>query len=864
MHTDTHGGNIWDMARRAGCEPADIIDFSANINPLGPPSWLREEVSMRLSGLAHYPEPRCESLVRVAAERFGIAEDEVLVGNGSTEILHAFFAAWRPEAALIPVPAYAGYRQACEVVDCPVVPLVLREADGFVPDLAAVSRALTELPAHSAVFIGQPGNPAGRTVDPQALRELALRHPQAAFVVDEAFADFVDGLDRLAASRPANVLVLHSLTKFHAIPGLRLGLGYAAADMAALVRRRLPDWSVNGLAQAVGLRALADEDYARRTVAETKRLREGLLAALGEVGGLTVLPGEANFLLCRVDAPGLDALSLAGRLFESRIAIRVCHNFEGLDGRWFRVAVRPEGENARLVAALAQALDRPVPQRMVRARRTPAVMVQGTSSNAGKSVLATALCRILLQDGYDVAPFKAQNMSLNSFVTRDGGEMGRAQVTQAQACRLDPDVRMNPVLLKPSSDTGSQVIVLGRPVAHMEFGSYIDYRPRAAEAARGAYDSLAAEHEVMVLEGAGSPAEINLRRHDIVNMAMARYAEASVLLAGDIDRGGVFASFVGTMELLEEWERARVAGFVVNMFRGDESLLAEALDATTRRTGRSFYGVVPYVTRLGLPEEDSVSFKGAVDAPRSAEQVVDIACVDLPHISNFTDLDALRDEPDVHLRVVRRVEDLGCPHVLIVPGSKNVVADMRWLRESGLADATAALAGRGATQVVGICGGFQMLGRVIGDPHGVESRGESVEALGLLPVVTELSPVKTLAVVEARFAPSGAGLRGYEIHHGRTACVDGGGGVPCVLRADGEAIGYSRADGMVWGSYLHGLFDADAFRREFVDGLRVRAGHAALGRIVTVRDMEPALDRLADIVREHLDVRRLYKRIGLM
>jgi len=344
-------------------------------------------------------------------------------------------------------------------------------------------------------------------------------------------------------------------------------------------------------------------------------------------------------------------------------------------------------------------------------------------------------------------------------------------------------------------------------------------------------------------------------------MNMARHARAGVLLAGDIDRGGVFASFVGTMELLTEAERALIKGFVVNNFRGDASLLAEALDITTARTGAPFAGVVPHLTNLGLPEEDSVSFKsGVLDQAASPERVVEVAVVDLPHISNFTDLDALAGEPDVRVRVVRRAGELGRPQAVILPGSKNVVADMRFLAESGLARDVAELAAEGV-EIVGICGGFQMLGATISDPLGLESGGE-LDGLGLLPLATELARDKTLVRARATHAASGHDLSGYEIHHGRTV-PRGGAQPPAVVREDGEALGYADPSGRVWGSYLHGLFDADPFRRWFVDRLRVRAGHDPLGRVVAVYDLESALDRLADAVRSNLDMRLVYRAAGL-
>jgi cobyric acid synthase CobQ len=487
-------------------------------------------------------------------------------------------------------------------------------------------------------------------------------------------------------------------------------------------------------------------------------------------------------------------------------------------------------------------------------------MFQGTGSNAGKSVLAAAFCRILFQDGYRPAPFKAQNMSLNSFVTRDGGEMGRAQVVQAQACRLEPDVRMNPVLLKPSSDTGAQVIVMGRPVGNMKVDEYIDYKPKAFEAVREAYESLATGHDVMVLEGAGSPAEVNLKRHDIVNMRMARFAGSPVLLAGDIDRGGVFASFVGTMEVLEEWERSLVKGFVINRFRGDASLLQDAVEYTRRHTGLPTLGIVPFLHGLGLPEEDSVTFKSTPPGETDLSGKVEIAVIDLPHISNFTDLDALRSEPDVRIRIARRKEDLDTPAAVLIPGTKNVIADLEYLQLSGLASRVTELARNGTTRIIGICGGFQMLGREISDPQGIESSGRSRSALGLMPTATELLPEKTLRLVTAVHTESGFRLKGYEIHHGMTA---GGGMVPVIVRDDGEPVGFASKNGRIWGTYLHGLFDADGFRRHFIDGLRKGLGMPLLGRVVAPYDLEPRLDRLADMVRKHLDIKEIYRIMGL-
>jgi adenosylcobyric acid synthase len=433
---------------------------------------------------------------------------------------------------------------------------------------------------------------------------------------------------------------------------------------------------------------------------------------------------------------------------------------------------------------------------------------------------------------------------------------------QAQACRLDPDVRMNPVLLKPNSDTGSQVIVMGKPVGNMDFWEYTRDRTPPLAAARAAYDSLAAEYDAIVLEGAGSPAEVNLKKRDIVNMNMALYAEAPVLIVGDIDRGGLYAAFIGTMECLAERERALIKGFIVNRFRGQEAFLADAHDYILGRTGRPVLGVVPYLRNLGLPEEDSVSFKdGLIEGRPPAGDHVDIVIIDFPHISNFTDVDPFRIEPDVRLRVVRRPEELGAPDAVILPGSKNVIGDLAALEENGLATLLIDLARQGRTEIVGICGGFQMLGREIADPFGVESAaGRTLEGLALLPLRTELAREKTLTRTEALHLASGCAVRGYEIHHGVTS---GNGLVPLFRPEDGEEIGTGTETGRIWGTYLHGIFDADGFRRWFIDRLRQRKGLASLKRIAAVYDLEPALDRLAEVVRKSLKMEEIYRIMGL-
>lgn len=500
-----------------------------------------------------------------------------------------------------------------------------------------------------------------------------------------------------------------------------------------------------------------------------------------------------------------------------------------------------------------------------------AIMCVGTGSHAGKSVLAAALCRIYARRGYRVAPFKAQNMALNSFVTPEGGELGRAQAYQARAAGVEPHVDMNPVLLKPSSQTGSQVIVLGRPVRHMAVREYHAYQPEVWPTVTAAYDRLRAANDLIVIEGAGSPAEINLRDQDIVNMKMALYAQCPVLLIGDIDRGGVFASLVGHMELFTPEERALIAAFVINKFRGDATLLDSGIEFLRERTGVPTLGVVPMLADWRGDEEDSLGIddrrrKAKPDAP------VQIAVIRLPFMSNYTDFDALADEPDVNVRYVTTASGLDGASAIVLPGTKSTIADLEWLRRSGLAAAVRERAAAG-TPVLGICGGFQMLGRRIHDPERVESDAGSVDGLGLLDTETTFAGDKRTVRVDGELldapgetaggllGPAGTPLHGYEIHMGRTTL--GPGAAPLLrLRGAGDT---GHADGAgtarVCGSYVHGLFDHPALHGAFLNGLRAGLGLPARESVVPPVDDD--IDRLADHVEQYLDAELLERIVGL-
>ncbi|MDA8333692.1 MAG: cobyric acid synthase [Peptococcaceae bacterium] len=499
-------------------------------------------------------------------------------------------------------------------------------------------------------------------------------------------------------------------------------------------------------------------------------------------------------------------------------------------------------------------------------------MVQGTASHVGKSVLVAALCRILARDGYRVAPYKSQNMALNSYVTAEGGEIGRAQAVQAEAAGIPPTVDMNPILLKPTGQSSSQVIVLGRPVGNYPAHAYHnEHAPRLFSFARDALDRLMAAYEVVVIEGAGSPAEVNLMEHEIVNMRVARAAGAPVLLVADVERGGALASLVGTLALLDAEDAARVAGLVINKFRGDPTLFQPAVGFLEERTGIPVLGVLPYFHDLRVAEEDSL---GVWRGGESAQADLDIVVLHLPHLSNFTDFDPLRDEPAVNLRYVRKAGELGRPDLVIIPGSKNTIDDLVVLKDSGLAQAVVRLAGAGLP-VAGICGGFQMLGEIVRDPLHTESDREEIDGLGLLPMTTVFEADKVTCQAAGETAgrgpllSSGLPVSGYEIHMGRTTFTGPVDPVIRVTRRSGRMIderdGAVSADGLVFGTYLHGLFDNDAFRASLLDSLRRRKGLTGeAGRGPASGDMrEDGLDGLAALVRENLDLPAVYNLLGL-
>lgn len=486
------------------------------------------------------------------------------------------------------------------------------------------------------------------------------------------------------------------------------------------------------------------------------------------------------------------------------------------------------------------------------------LMIQGTMSNAGKSIIAAGLCRLLTQDGYRVAPFKSQNMALNSFVTEEGLEMGRAQVVQAECCRMKPLACMNPVLLKPTDDVGSQVIVNGKAIGNMKAADYFRYKKELIPEIKKAYEKLSEMVDIIIVEGAGSPVELNLKSDDIVNMGLAEMIDAPVILVGDIDRGGVFAQLIGTLDLLTDKERERVKGLIVNKFRGDRQLFNEGVRILKEKSKTEVIGVVPY-TDIKIDDEDSLSEKLYVNQKGE----IDIAVIRLPHISNFTDFDVFDQIPGISVRYVTKAEELCQPDMLILPGSKNTIGDLRWLREEGFEESIKVLAQNG-TLIFGICGGYQILGRNISDPFDTEG-GKSDTGLNLLAVDTVMENEKVKTLFEGSISKTGEQLKvlegckinGYEIHTGKTVPYE------VINEFTSKGTGYFHKN--IYGTYIHGIFDSKEIFTGIINALAKKKGiDIDLSKTMDQNAFkETQYDRLADILRANLDIDMIYDILGL-
>ncbi len=889
FHDNTHGGDLQKMSTLIGCSSQDIIDFSVNIHCEGTPDFIRSALFQAMEHIEAYPSPNAEELKILASkyyEKYKLEAEQFVFGNGSNELIHALSRVLKKDGyskVYIVEPAFSEYALGAEKAGLEIERLwYSQEEQGFIrqDNFLDFESSLEKLEAHSAIFFANPANPSALFLEVDTLLKYIHARQDLLWIIDEAFIEYVgeESLYSLLPQLPDNAIILRSLTKFHSVPGVRLGYLVSNTIIARKIQEELPAWNINSFAicavQAIFEEAQEAEKnkqgYAKNARTKNAENREHLINILNNIEGLTLLPSVTNYILLRLDKACKDLKNIL--LKEYKIAIRDCSNYHGLeDYTWFRVAVRKKEDNEILANALEEILssknkiDHKIRGKV--SKKTPALMIQGTSSDAGKSIIAAAYCRIFKQDGYRVAPFKSQNMSLNSGVTGNGEEMGRAQIVQAQAAGLDPCSRMNPVLLKPNSDKGSQLIVRGKALGHFNVIEYIKKKKDIWQIVKDTYNELSQENDIIVLEGAGSPGEINLKSHDIVNMKMAKHAKASVLLVGDIDRGGVYASLLGTYMTFDTEERKLLAGYLINKFRGDASLLETAHDYMLKYTNKPVLGVIPLIKNLGVPDEDMAGFSWTEshDYSEVATGIVDIAVIMLHHVSNYTDITPLAQESDIRVRAVRTTHEFGNPHVVIIPGSKSVVADLEELHKNGLAQKILQHA-RDKKWIFGICGGLQILGREILDPYAVETDKARVKGLNILDISTQFEKVKTLIRISKAQTPLNVCTQGYEIHHGITK--HGKDVLPLFLRDDKEySSEEERICGYVhkkcWATYLHGVFDDDIFRRAWIDYIRVDLGFEPKGKVENYYDLEKSLDRLAQTVREHSDMEKIYKNLGI-
>jgi cobyric acid synthase CobQ len=887
-------------ARAAGWTGDDesFIDASVNLNPLGPPTCLKEVLLSSYDSLLVYPDPSYGDLVGKAAHYHHNGSVDYVFGNGADELIFALarmlVKSWEttPGSALVHIPCYTSYIEALKAVGLNIITTYRYD------DLLQFSQKIDSRRIR-CIWLGAPNNPDGELPEgyPDSVITVAERNPGVFYIIDEAFIDFSNGDSLLQRPYlPANILVIRSLTKIFTVPGLRIGYAVLSKQLGTVLRKELPNWPLNALAELFAQRIFKDPKipgFITATQQLIKAERERVLTLLTPFYEYSL--SRANFFIIRprfkvspVGTAGNAGVALRYYALSRGIALRDCSNIPGLGEEWSRIGLRRPEENNTILKTLLTFAEGESSQSEgfalhLSKKRAKALMIQGCSSSAGKSILVSALCRIMRNRGFDVAPYKAQNMSNNSAVSHDGLELGRAQAVQALACGLLPDVRMNPVLIKPEGDSTSQIILNGKPWGRRTAWDYYADKTNLVRAAQAAYDSLASEHELIILEGAGSPAEINLKAGDFVNMQAALHAEANVYLVGDIDRGGVFAAFLGHLATFDAEERRLLKGFIINKFRGDLNLLKPAYELLKGYTNIPIVGCIPYYNDIFIPEEDehrllnSPVTGSTVDQVDMASNKLAIGILQLPHGSNFTDFEAFVVESDVTLIPVQNAIDLEGLDALIIPGTKTTIGDLLWLEQRGLAEKLVQQAALGMF-VFGICGGYQMLGTWIRDPEYIESRWSVKPGLGLLPLETEFYHKKNLYHGSYTvFWPRSNDLegpqdiitiRGYEIHHGQTrvlatrdgaACFDDTALFPFMRNKAGEILGYWKDS--VMGTYLHGVFDNDHFRTAFLNMLR-RRKNLALQEIRQAPQIDRELQKLADLIEANCDIDRILNNLG--
>ncbi len=941
---DIHGGNLNAILKRLGLKKAPDVkaDFSVNINPAGSPLNVgRTLISVNDKLYSDYPEIYAETALRSLAKAHNLSSESVIIGSGSTEIFSMIIQALKPAKIAWIAPSYSGYSEICSSHGVTAAPAFCAQAESnFKINIRQLASSDADM-----FFLCTPNNPTGAVIGKEKILNFASERKNSVFVVDESFIDFLPNAETkslFSENLPTNIIVVKSLTKFFSLAGVRLGMLYAnPSTVAKIAKARLP-WSVNAIAQKIAPLLYSDKIYVADTRRNICELRKSLSADLANFPALKIYPSHANFLLCELRKGKMNADMLQAELLKRGILIRSCSNWKGLGPNFFRLAVLDHASNNLLISELTSMFDSARGrgqevsgnrqqalgnskgkignkklaignQQLTTDDRRPAtshspIMVVGTGSGSGKSLLVSALCRYFVRKKLRVAPFKAQNMSLNSFVTKEGGEMGRAQVVQAQAAKIEPHTDMNPVLLKPTGDAGSQLIVNGKATCNVTAKSYYAEKCGLRNDAFKAFDRLSAKYDLIILEGAGSPAEINLQDKDFVNMAMAEHAKAKTILVADIDKGGVFASIYGTIALIPPKQRKLITGVVINKFRGDVTLLKSGIEEIETLTGIPVLGVLPFIKDLRIEEEDSLGLESrrkktvasrqssvvsgqkenksatfqsndlspATDDRRPTtddrQLKLEISVVRLPRISNYTDFLTFETLDNIEVTYVENPKDLGTPDIIFIPGTKNTCSDMKFLRESGF-ERKIKEAVQAETPVFGICGGYQMLGEKISDPYGVEGKPGAIPGLSLLPVETvlekekELSQVSGLVRISMPFASSGTPFTGYEIHMGKTipSRRNSKSAKSAVLKINRKlgrefsgSDGTASSDGLIFGTYIHGIFDRKEMRDSLLKWLCSRKGINPDEIIQSeANDSEESFEKLADMVEKHLDLSKL-------
>ncbi|MBR0032327.1 MAG: cobyric acid synthase [Treponema sp.] len=872
-----HGGNH----TKDGINDCRTIDFSASISPLGMHPAAKESLcasALKAESLVLYPEPSSEGLRTLLGEFWSFPCGQIVCGAGGADLIHQIpLAADKTKSAVILEPSFSEYESALLAAGFSERQILHAKSSAFVSE------------NFSVIFACSPSNPLGEVLSFEEIAgiERECEKNNAVFVLDACFSQFseesLEILEKIIARRAEfkRLVVLNAFTKFYGMAGLRLGYALCfGGEFCSKLGKSMRPWAVSSVAESCAKSVLKKElsERARGGYSSwEKKMRafvqeeKNRFYEFFDKNKITYKKGAANYFLC--DSAFIPAAEIE-KIDECKVklgdlVLRSCSDFFGLGGSWLRISVKSHEENDRLLCEFNKFVTKDnfscSENKHCYQKKASVIMIQGTMSNAGKSLLVAALCRIFRNDGYSVAPFKSQNMALNSGVTASGLEMGRAQILQAEASGIEPDVRMNPILLKPSSSCGSQLIVGGEVQGFMSAKDYFSYRKELIPKIMESFRSLSSEHDIIVVEGAGSPAEINLKENDIVNMGLASLLDAPVILCGDIDRGGVFASLYGTYALLSEAERRRIKGFVINKFRGEPKLLAGGLTQIESLTGIPVLGVVPFIENLLLEDEDSLSEKFLAKKNLS-ESKINVFIVKLPYISNFTDFDVFFSLDFVSVRFFesesefsRLSEELGEADVLILPGTKNTIFAMDFLRRTKIDGIIKSFARE--KPVIGICGGFQLLGESLCDSEGCEGglKKETVLALRLLPVRTFFTDEKirrrvleTISGADGFFSfLCGKKISGYEIHQGRTIFSSGG------------AIGSCVCSGTVLGTYAHGFFDSPGILRGILKKLceRKKISLPEFDDFSSVRERE--FSRLEKTVRESVDMEKIYSIMGL-